>query len=125
MEQRNDSHGSLIATAALARIEQLRRQAVRGMWALGDYHAFATATVWPLGAKLVEACAISRGQHVLDVAAGTGNTAIRAAEKGARVVASDITPENFAAGRREAAAHGVELEWAEADAEALPFENDA
>jgi 2-polyprenyl-6-hydroxyphenyl methylase/3-demethylubiquinone-9 3-methyltransferase len=58
---------------------------------------------------------------VLDVAAGTGNVAIRAAEAGAKVVASDLTPENFEAGRREARAHGVELDWVEADAEALPF----
>jgi SAM-dependent methyltransferase len=36
-------------------------------------------------------------------------------------VASDLTPENFEAGRREAAARGVQLEWVEADAEALPF----
>ena len=47
--------------------------------------------------------------------------AIRAAEAGAQVVASDLTPENFEAGRREARARGVELEWVEADAEALPF----
>jgi 2-polyprenyl-6-hydroxyphenyl methylase/3-demethylubiquinone-9 3-methyltransferase len=58
---------------------------------------------------------------VLDVGAGTGNVAIRAAEKGAQVVASDLTPENFEAGRHEARAHGVKLEWVEADAEALPF----
>jgi 2-polyprenyl-6-hydroxyphenyl methylase/3-demethylubiquinone-9 3-methyltransferase len=58
---------------------------------------------------------------VLDVAAGTGNVAVRAAEAGAQVVASDLTPENFDAGRREARARGVELEWVEADAEALPF----
>jgi hypothetical protein len=47
--------------------------------------------------------------------------AIRAAQAGARVVASDLTPENFDAGRREASARGVELEWVEADAESLPF----
>jgi ubiquinone/menaquinone biosynthesis C-methylase UbiE len=58
---------------------------------------------------------------VLDVAAGTGNVAIRAAEAGAEVVASDITPENFAAGRREAAARGVDVDWVQADAQALPF----
>jgi ubiquinone/menaquinone biosynthesis C-methylase UbiE len=91
------------------------------MWALGDYHRFAKATVWELGAILVEACGVREGQRVLDVAAGTGNTAIRAAERGARVVASDLTPENFEAGRREASARGVELEWVEADAQALPF----
>ena len=91
------------------------------VWALGDYHRFAKATIWQLGEMLVGACGITAGQRVLDVAAGTGNTAIRAAEAGAEVVAADLTPENFAAGRREAAARGVELEWVEADAEALPF----
>jgi SAM-dependent methyltransferase len=91
------------------------------MWALGDYHRFATELIWDLGPVLVQACAISAGDRVLDVAAGTGNTAIRAAEAGADVVASDVTPENFDAGRREAEARGVELEWVEADAQALPF----
>jgi ubiquinone/menaquinone biosynthesis C-methylase UbiE len=95
----------------------------RAIWALGDYHAFATASIWDFGPLLVEACGISPGQRVLDVAAGTGNVAIRAAEAGASVVASDLTPENFGAGRREARAHGVELEWVEADAEALPFDD--
>ncbi len=97
------------------------KAAVRRMWALGDYQKFAIETVWQLGPVLVEACGISPGQRVLDVAAGTGNTAIRAAEAGAQVVASDLTPENFEAGRREAAARGVVLEWVEADAEELPF----
>jgi ubiquinone/menaquinone biosynthesis C-methylase UbiE len=97
------------------------KAATRAAWALGDYHRFAKETVWELGEVLVRACGISRGQRVLDVAAGTGNTAIRAAETGADVVASDLTPENFEAGRREAEAHGVQLEWVEADAEALPF----
>src|SRR5918995_2536826 len=97
------------------------KAATRAAWALGDYHRFAKATVWQRGVELVEACGISAGQRVLDVAAGTGNTAIRAAEAGARVVASDLTPANFEAGRREARARGVELEWVEADAESLPF----
>lgn len=93
------------------------------MWALGDYHKFATATIWELGPVLVRACGISAGQRVLDVAAGTGNVAIRAAQAGATVVASDITPENFDAGRRAARAAGVDLEWIEGNAQALPFED--
>jgi ubiquinone/menaquinone biosynthesis C-methylase UbiE len=93
----------------------------RSMWALGNYHEFTKRSLWVFGPMLVEACRIGPGQRVLDVAAGTGNVAIRAAEGGADVIASDLTPENFTAGRCEAAAHGVELEWVEADAEALPF----
>ena len=109
--------------AARAAVDQDRelKASVRRMWALGDYHRFASDLIWDLGALLVEACGISPGQRVLDVAAGSGNTAIQAAEAGAEVVASDLTPENFEAGRREAAARGVRLEWVEADAEALPF----
>jgi SAM-dependent methyltransferase len=98
-----------------------RKAATRAMWALGDYHRFATELVWEIGPVLVSACGIAAGQRVLDVAAGTGNVAIRAAEAGARVVASDLTPEHFEAGRREARARGVTLEWVEGDAEALPF----
>ena len=109
-------------TAAAANREI--KAAQRAMWALGDYHRFATSTVWELGPVLVDACGISRGQRVLDVAAGTGNVAIRAAMTGAAVIASDLTPENFEAGRRAARAAGVEVGWIEGDAEALPFEDD-
>jgi len=108
-------------TPATAEAGRELKAATRAMWALGDYHKFATELVWELGPVLVEACGISAGQRVLDVAAGSGNVAIRAAEAGAHVVASDLTPENFEAGRREARLRGVELDWVEGDAEALPF----
>ncbi|MGH2715919.1 MAG: class I SAM-dependent methyltransferase [Solirubrobacteraceae bacterium] len=151
MERRVTAGRLMIEAAALARIEELAeassapdrrsqmtsheetevpatteanrelKAVTRAAWALGDYHRFAKQTIWDLGEVLVRACGISTGQRVLDVAAGTGNTAIRAAEAGAEVAASDLTPENFDAGRREAEARGVELEWVEADAEALPF----
>ena len=93
----------------------------RAVWRLGDYHRFAREQMWEIGPVVEAACGISAGQRVLDVAAGSGNVAIRAAEAGAQVVASDITPENFEAGRTEAATRGVEVEWVEADAQALPF----
>ena len=93
------------------------------MWALGDYHRFAKEMVWGVGPELVAACGIEPGQRVLDVAAGTGNVAIRAAEVGASVVASDLTPESLAAGEREAHSLGLALDWIVADAEALPFED--
>jgi SAM-dependent methyltransferase len=76
----------------------------------------------PLGPRLVEAAGIGTGMRVLDVAAGTGNASIPAAQTGASVVASDLTPELLEAGRARAEAAGVELEWREADAESLPFE---
>ncbi|MFF8842174.1 class I SAM-dependent methyltransferase [Streptomyces sp. NPDC015127] len=96
----------------------------RKMWALGDYPAIANELIPELGPVLVRACGIGSGQRVLDVAAGTGNAAIPAALAGAHVVASDLTPELLEAGRQAAEKQGIELEWREADAEALPFGDD-
>ncbi len=93
----------------------------RAMWASGDYAAMVETFLLPLGPRLVEACGIEPGMSVLDVAAGTGNASIPAAQRGASVTASDLTPELFEAGRRRAESNGVELEWVEADAEKLPF----
>ena len=104
----------------VVRADREFKAAVRSLWAKGDYGRFADL-VWPLGAVVVEAAGVRPGQRVLDVACGTGNVAIRAAEAGARVVASDLTPEHFPAGKRNARKSGVEIEWVEADAEALPF----
>jgi SAM-dependent methyltransferase len=95
----------------------------RTMWASGDYPSMVDTFLLPIGPRLVEACGIAPGASVLDVAAGTGNASIPAAQRGARVTASDLTPELFEAGRRRAEAEGVELEWVEADAEHLPFED--
>ena len=93
----------------------------RAMWALGDYPALADDIIADLGPVLVRACRIRPGDRVLDVAAGSGNAAIPAAQAGASVVASDLTPELLEAGRRQAARQGAELEWRQADAEDLPF----
>jgi SAM-dependent methyltransferase len=95
----------------------------RAMWALGDYPSMVETFLLPLGPRLVEACGIGPGMRVLDVAAGTGNASIPAAERGAEVTASDLTPELLEAGRARAEAQGLELEWVEADAENLPFED--
>lgn len=93
----------------------------RAMWAQGDYPSVASEVIPQLGAVLVEACDVRPGQRVLDVGAGSGNAAIPAALAGADVVACDLTPELFEAGRRVAAEQGAQLTWQEADAEALPF----
>jgi ubiquinone/menaquinone biosynthesis C-methylase UbiE len=95
----------------------------RALWASGDYPAVAAELIPQLGTELVRASDVRAGQRVLDVGAGSGNAAIPAAERGATVTASDLTPELFDAGRAIAAERGVEIDWVEADAEALPFED--
>jgi SAM-dependent methyltransferase len=97
----------------------------RAMWASGDYPSMVETFLLPLGPRLVEACGVEAGMRVLDVAAGTGNASIPAAERGAEVVASDLTPELFEAGRGRAEAAGVEIEWVEGDAERLPFDEES
>ncbi|MBC2642295.1 MULTISPECIES: class I SAM-dependent methyltransferase [unclassified Rhodococcus (in: high G+C Gram-positive bacteria)] len=96
----------------------------RAMWALGDYPALAIDIIADLGPALVRASHIRPGDRVLDVAAGSGNAAIPAALSGASVVAGDLTPELFDAGRRHAAEVGAHVEWRQADAEAMPFADD-
>lgn len=93
----------------------------RAMWALGDYPTLAEDLITGLGAALVAACDIKRGDRVLDIAAGSGNASIPAARLGARVIASDLTPELLENGRQRSARLGVDIEWREADAEALPY----
>jgi len=113
------------ADAGPAGADRALKARLRAMWALGDYPALADEIIPDLGSVLVSACGVRPGDTVLDVAAGSGNAAIPAARAGARVVASDLCPELLAAGRALAAARGVELEWREADAEALPFADGA
>ena len=81
----------------------------RKMWASGDYPEMVETFLLPLGPRLVEAAGIGPDMRVLDVAAGTGNASIPAAEAGASVTASDLTPELFAAGRDRAKSAGIKL----------------
>jgi len=91
------------------------------MWAMGDYPAVATELIAPLGPALVAATGVAGGDHVLDIAAGSGNAAIPAARTGAEVVASDLTPDLLETGRQAAEGAGLTLRWETADAEHLPY----
>jgi len=93
----------------------------RAMWAFGNYDAVATQVVGGLGPVIVRAAGIGPGQRVLDVAAGSGNASIPAAERGAQVTASDLTPELLDIGEHRAHRLGLDIRWREADAEFLPF----
>ena len=115
----------MTATTSPITADQALKARHRAMWALGDYAAVATGMIAELGPVLVEATGVRPGDRVLDVAAGTGNAAVPAARTGADVVASDLTPELFAAGRAFAADQGVELRWEQGDAEALPYPDGA
>ena len=101
------------------------KQRHRAMWASGDYPSMVETWLLPLGPRLVDACGIGPDLRVLDVGAGTGNASIPATERGARVVASDLTPELLDAGRPQAESRGLRLEWVQADVENLPFDDES
>jgi SAM-dependent methyltransferase len=98
------------------------KQVAKVLWSLGDYTAIAER-FQEAARELVDACKVRPGIQLLDVAAGDGNVAIAAAWRGASVIASDLTPAMVELGRKRSAAEGVEIEWQEADVEALPFED--
>jgi len=92
----------------------------RAMWAAGDY-ATLSEHIRDVGERVVARAGVDREMTVLDVACGTGNAALPAARAGGRVTGLDLVPELLEAGRKKAAEEGVEVEWVEGDAEALPF----
>jgi SAM-dependent methyltransferase len=98
------------------------RERSRGAWDRADYPPLAERLM-PAARELVDACAVSAGQEVLDVAAGNGNVAAAAAAEGARVVASDFSSEQVARGRARTEAESLDVEWVVAEAEDLPFED--
>jgi SAM-dependent methyltransferase len=101
------------------------RQRNRAVWAAGEWDE-VSRLITEVGPKLLDLVGIEPGMDVLDVATGSGGTvAIPAAQRGARVIGTDLVPDHFEAGRRRAAAAGVEVEWVEADAEALPFPDES
>src|SRR5689334_24877039 len=94
---------------------------VRDSWEEGDYRVIAESTL-PAAQALLDACAISAGQEVLDVAAGNGNLALLAAREGAAVVASDLTPGMVAMGEARTSGEGYDVEWCVAAGEPRPFD---
>jgi len=95
----------------------LRQQ---GVWASGDY-AVVAARIPLISERLCDAADLRSGTRVLDVAGGSGNTALAAARCGAEVVSLDYVPSLLDGGRRRAAAEGFDIDFVEGDAQALPF----
>ena len=102
-------------------LAKIKDQARTG-WGMGEYGGLSEM-LRPAAQRLADACAVSAGQEVLDVAAGDGNFAVACAVEGASVVASDIAPRMVEQGRARTEAQGFDIEWVEADVEDLPFED--
>ncbi|MBE2319569.1 class I SAM-dependent methyltransferase [Solirubrobacter sp. CPCC 204708] len=92
----------------------------QAMWASGDFGVIA-ALIHIVAELLVDSADLIAGSRVLDVAGGTGNAAIAAARCGCDVTCTDYVPELLERGRERARAERLNIEFAEADAEALPY----
>jgi SAM-dependent methyltransferase len=97
---------------------------MKATWNAGDYDGFARY-MEPGAADLVDAWGVEPGQRLLDVACGAGQVAICAARKGITVTGCDIAPNWVEAARRRAAEESLDATFDEADAEALPYEDDS
>ena len=96
----------------------------RAMWSTGDFARVAARLVL-VGELLCRSVDVHAGERVLDVAAGSGNAAISAARRGARVTASDFVGPLLEAAQARAEVEGLCLATAVADAQELPFEDES
>jgi SAM-dependent methyltransferase len=100
-------------------IRQLKSN-LKAVWMAGDFGQIATYTQ-EAAAEFVRRTAIQRGSRILDVACGTGNVSIPAARAGARVTGVDIATNLLDQARRRASREGLNIDFEEGDAEALPY----
>lgn len=97
----------------------------RATWALGEYDRIARG-IQAVADHLVRFAQVRPGERVLDVACGTGNTALAARARGASVVGLDLTPELLAVAHDRSTEEGWDdIAWREGDAEDLPFPDGA
>src|SRR5690349_21348147 len=93
-------------------------------WASGNYAVIGT-TLQIIGEELCEAVDIAAGSQVLDVAAGNGNASLAAARRGADVTTTDYVDTLLGLAQRRAEADGLHITTEVADAENLPYDDDA
>lgn len=99
-----------------------QRAAQIACWSGGDYRSTA-AVLQPAAEVVLDLVGPVAGLRVLDVAAGTGNVAAAATRRGASVTATDLSPRMVELGRARTADAGLAVEWMQADACDLPFDD--
>ena len=110
---------SAISPALDLAVVKQRQQAT---WSSGDYHMIGTQIVI-VSELLIEALDVRSTERVLDVATGSGNAAMAAARRGCTVTGLDYVPGLLDRARARAQAEGLEIDYVEGDAEALPFDD--
>jgi SAM-dependent methyltransferase len=102
-------------------IDELKTR-LRATWTAGDFGQIARSYS-PGAREFVDRLNVSAGHRVLDVACGTGNLAVPAAQHGAQVTGIDIAPPLLEQARAQA--RGLSVDFLEGDAEKLPFADES
>ena len=91
------------------------------MWGLGEYDVVAQGLHLAQD-HVIRVGRLQPGERVLDVATGTGNTALKARAMGASVTGFDLSPDLLAVARKKAEAmEYADIRWDEGDAAELPY----
>jgi SAM-dependent methyltransferase len=93
---------------------------LKATWIAGDFEEIAKYYATQ-AEDFIKRLKLSPGTKVLDVACGTGNTALPAARAGADVTGIDLAPNLVEKARENARVQGLQAKFEEGDAEALPY----
>ncbi len=96
----------------------------RATWVAGDFDRIA-ASFRDGAAEFIRRLGLRPGERVLDVACGTGNLTLPAAQAGATVTGLDIAPNLLETADQRARAAGLTIQFEEGNAEALPYADGA
>lgn len=96
----------------------------KAAWTAGDFGQIARLTE-ANAEEFVKRCAIKPGMKVLDIACGTGNTAVPAARAGAEVTGIDFAANLVEQARARAAREDLAIRFDEGDMEELPYADGA
>jgi len=108
-----------MSTTNAAEMESLKGK-LKTTWMAGNYDYFS---------RFMESSAVDflarlplrPGDHMLDVACGSGQLALLAARRGAKVTGIDIATNSIEAARGRARSEGLDAKFDEGDAEELPY----
>lgn len=106
------------------RAEPREAQRVEQFWSGTPYHEYGRV-VAPAAAEVVDFVGVSDDDTVLDVACGTGNTAITAARRGASVTGIDLSEQMLEWAAETAGLIDADIDFRQGDARNLPVEDDA
>jgi SAM-dependent methyltransferase len=112
-----------LGATTISNLEALKAKQ-KATWEAGDYGQIALSVEHVAG-EFMARQPLQRGSQVLDVACGTGNLAIIAARRGCEVSGIDIATNLLAQAEARAAGENLNIDFQEADAEALPFADES